>query len=29
QILEVTSRKSIDGQKYDQEWPERAKKTMW
>ncbi|TGP52711.1 pyridoxamine 5'-phosphate oxidase family protein [bacterium M00.F.Ca.ET.230.01.1.1] len=29
QILEVTSHRNIDGQKYDQEWPERAKKTMW
>ena len=28
-ILEVTSRKSIDGETYDKEWPERAKKTMW
>ena len=29
QILEVTSRKNIDGEAYDREWPERAKKTMW
>ena len=29
QILEITSRKSIDGDAYDKEWPERAKKTMW
>lgn len=29
QILEVTSRKSIDGDTYDKEWPERAKKSMW
>ncbi|CAN7592744.1 pyridoxamine 5'-phosphate oxidase family protein [Mesorhizobium amorphae] len=29
QILEITSRKSIDGEAYDKEWPERAKKTMW
>jgi len=29
QILEVTSRKNIDGDAYDREWPERAKKTMW
>lgn len=29
QILEVTSRKSIDGETYDKEWPERAKKSMW
>ncbi|RWM14304.1 MAG: pyridoxamine 5'-phosphate oxidase family protein [Mesorhizobium sp.] len=29
QILEVTSRKNIDGATYDKEWPERAKKTMW
>ncbi|TIU54085.1 MAG: pyridoxamine 5'-phosphate oxidase family protein, partial [Mesorhizobium sp.] len=28
-ILEVTSRKNIDGEAYDKEWPERAKKTMW
>lgn len=28
-ILEVTSRQSIDGETYDKEWPERAKKTMW
>ncbi len=29
QILEVTSRKSIDGETYDREWPERAKTSMW
>ncbi|RWK11816.1 MAG: pyridoxamine 5'-phosphate oxidase family protein [Mesorhizobium sp.] len=29
QILEITSRKTIDGVTYDKEWPERAKKTMW
>ncbi|PLP57575.1 flavin-nucleotide-binding protein [Mesorhizobium loti] len=28
-ILEVTSRKSINGTTYDKEWPERAKKSMW
>jgi PPOX class probable FMN-dependent enzyme len=28
-ILEVTSRKSIDGETYDREWPERAKTSMW
>jgi uncharacterized protein len=28
-ILETTSRKSIDGDVYDREWPERAKATMW
>lgn len=28
-ILEVTSRKGIDGEAYDREWPERAKKSMW
>ena len=28
-ILEVTSRKSIDGEAYDREWPERAKASMW
>ncbi|TPK60524.1 pyridoxamine 5'-phosphate oxidase family protein [Mesorhizobium sp. B2-4-19] len=28
-ILEITSRKNIDGEAYDKEWPERAKKTMW
>jgi PPOX class probable FMN-dependent enzyme len=28
-ILEIASRKSIDGRTYDSEWPERAKKTMW
>jgi PPOX class probable FMN-dependent enzyme len=29
QILETTSRKSIDGAAYDREWPERAKASMW
>ncbi|MFD2058008.1 pyridoxamine 5'-phosphate oxidase family protein [Mesorhizobium calcicola] len=29
QILEITSRKNIDAETYDKEWPERAKKTMW
>ncbi|MBZ9740580.1 MULTISPECIES: pyridoxamine 5'-phosphate oxidase family protein [unclassified Mesorhizobium] len=29
QILEITSRKNIDGETYDREWPERAKKSMW
>ncbi|RWN60467.1 pyridoxamine 5'-phosphate oxidase family protein [Mesorhizobium sp.] len=28
-ILEITSRKGIDGEAYDREWPERAKKSMW
>jgi PPOX class probable FMN-dependent enzyme len=28
-ILEITSRKSIDGEAYEKEWPERAKKSMW
>jgi PPOX class probable FMN-dependent enzyme len=28
-ILEVTSRRKIDGEAYDREWPERAKKSMW
>lgn len=28
-ILEITSRKTIDGEAYDKEWPERAKKSMW
>ncbi|TPN60028.1 pyridoxamine 5'-phosphate oxidase family protein [Mesorhizobium sp. B1-1-4] len=28
-ILEITSRRNIDGATYDKEWPERAKKTMW
>ncbi|MCV3240564.1 pyridoxamine 5'-phosphate oxidase family protein [Mesorhizobium sp. ZC-5] len=28
-ILAVTSRQSIDGETYDREWPERAKKSMW
>ena len=28
-ILEVTSRTAIDGNAYDAEWPERAKKSMW
>ncbi|MGO4836155.1 pyridoxamine 5'-phosphate oxidase family protein [Rhizobiaceae sp. 2RAB30] len=29
QILAVTSRHGIDGEAYDKEWPERAKKSMW
>ncbi|RUV98929.1 MULTISPECIES: pyridoxamine 5'-phosphate oxidase family protein [unclassified Mesorhizobium] len=29
QILEITSRRNINGAAYDKEWPERAKKTMW
>lgn len=29
QILSVTSRENIDGETYDREWPERAKKSMW
>lgn len=29
QILEVASRKAIDGDAYDIEWPERARKSMW
>jgi PPOX class probable FMN-dependent enzyme len=29
QILAVTSRSSINGETYDREWPERAKKSMW
>ncbi|MCX8569288.1 MULTISPECIES: pyridoxamine 5'-phosphate oxidase family protein [Hyphomicrobiales] len=29
QILAVTSRANIDGEAYDREWPERAKKSMW
>lgn len=29
QILAVTSRQRIDGEAYDAEWPERARKTMW
>ena len=28
-ILEVTSRKTIDGETYDREWPARAKTSMW
>lgn len=28
-ILEITSKKSIDGEAYDLEWPERAKASMW
>lgn len=28
-ILEKTSRRSIDGSAYDAEWPSRAKATMW
>ena len=29
EILETTSRRSIDGKAYDAEWPSRAKATMW
>ncbi|RWI90581.1 pyridoxamine 5'-phosphate oxidase family protein [Mesorhizobium sp.] len=29
QILELTSRRNINGAAYDKEWPERAKKTVW
>jgi PPOX class probable FMN-dependent enzyme len=29
QILAATSKESIDGAKYDREWPERAKTTLW
>ena len=29
QILQVTSRAVIDGKAYDEEWPERARQTMW
>lgn len=29
EILEVTSKRGIDGEAYDREWPERAKKSMW
>ncbi|PWK69900.1 pyridoxamine 5'-phosphate oxidase family protein [Aminobacter sp. AP02] len=29
QLLAVTSRESIDGDAYDREWPERARKSMW
>ncbi|TKT79176.1 pyridoxamine 5'-phosphate oxidase family protein [Aquamicrobium sp. LC103] len=29
QILTSTSRQRIDGAAYDEEWPERARKTMW
>lgn len=29
QLLEVTSRKAIDGRAYDAEWPDRARKSMW
>lgn len=29
QLLAVTSAARIDGEAYDREWPERAKKTMW
>lgn len=29
QILAVTSRQRIDGETYDAEWPDRARKTMW
>ncbi len=28
-ILEITSRKSIDAETYDREWPARAKNSMW
>ena len=28
-ILEVTSRRTIDGETYDREWPARAKTSMW
>jgi hypothetical protein len=28
-ILERTSARAIDGEAYDREWPERARKTMW
>lgn len=28
-ILEVTSQAAIDGDSYDREWPERARKSMW
>jgi uncharacterized protein len=28
-ILAVTSKKNIDGTKYDREWPERAKVSLW
>jgi PPOX class probable FMN-dependent enzyme len=28
-ILAVTSRNGIDGDAYDREWPDRARKTMW
>lgn len=29
QILAATSGREIDGEAYDRQWPERAKKTMW
>lgn len=29
QILQATSRREIDGEAYDREWPDRAQKTMW
>lgn len=29
QMLAATSRTTIDGEKYDREWPARAAKTMW
>jgi hypothetical protein len=29
QILERLSAEAIDGDAYDPEWPERARKTMW
>jgi PPOX class probable FMN-dependent enzyme len=28
-ILEATSRRTIDGEAYDREWPDRARKSMW
>jgi PPOX class probable FMN-dependent enzyme len=28
-ILEITSRRAIDGDAYDKDWPERAMKSMW
>jgi PPOX class probable FMN-dependent enzyme len=29
QILAITSKQAIDGEAYDREWPERARKSMW
>lgn len=29
QILEITSRRAIEADAYDKEWPERARKSMW